>query len=79
MCRKALNRKLSHLGKGQEEGFVVHVSCEDQSLPPPVRHSEGLQGPRTSSSSQSKTPEASPWNPQLRLHVRPASGRETED
>lgn len=48
-------------------------------LPPPARRSEGLRGPRTSSSSQSKTPEASPSNPRPHLLVHPASGTDREE
>lgn len=49
------------------------VEKHNQPLPPPVRHSGGLQGPPTSSSSQNKTPEASLSNPLHHLYVHPAS------
>lgn len=59
----------SYQGMVGDSSFKKH----SQPLPPPVKHSEGLQGPPTSSNSQNKTPEASPLNPQHHLYVRPAS------
>lgn len=54
---------------------IITVSWGVRSLPPPAMHSEGLHDPPTSSSSQNKIPEASPWNLQLLLSVHPTLGR----